>query len=236
MTDPRMSVYPVEGIGEVERGADVGSLISKALETSGTELVDGDVVVVTQKIISKAEGRIATLGSDEGAKLRLVERESRRIVRRRGDLVIAETPHGFICANAGVDSSNIAPGKVTLLPEDPDRSARRIHKALTRSIPTSLGVIISDTFGRAWRIGQTNVAIGIAGIEPIRDHRGAVDSYGNDLVATQIAVADELAAAAELVMRKSDGVPAVVVRGSGVRLGNGSTSELIRPPIDDLFR
>ena len=196
-------------------------------------------MVVTQKIVSKAEGALVAVDhTDADAKLALVTRESVRVLRRRGDLVISETRHGFICANAGVDLSNVADGTAALLPDDPDRSARRIRAGLLRALGVEVGVIVSDTFGRPWRRGVTDVAIGCAGVAAVVDLRGTRDAGGRELVATEVCVADEIASAAELVMGKDRGVPVAVVRGvpetwlrpASVR------AEVVRPPDEDLFR
>jgi coenzyme F420-0:L-glutamate ligase/coenzyme F420-1:gamma-L-glutamate ligase len=201
----------------------------------------GDVVVVTQKVVSKAEGRLAPVGQGEEERadyLRLVEQESVRVLRRRGELVISETKHGFVCANAGIDLSNVARGFAALLPEDSDRSARRIHDALRHRFGITAGVIVSDTFGRTWRRGVTDVAIGCAGVAGIVDLRGTNDALGREMQVTEVAVADELAAAAELVMGKSSGIPVAVVRGvdaSWLRPGSVH-DEIVRAPADDLFR
>jgi coenzyme F420-0:L-glutamate ligase/coenzyme F420-1:gamma-L-glutamate ligase len=202
-------------------------------------LQSGDVVVVTQKIVSKAEGRIVPVDeADPDAKLAIVARESVRVLRRRGDLVISETRHGFVCANAGVDLSNVAEGTAALLPDDPDRSARGIRAGLERRFAVSVGVIVSDTFGRPWRRGVTDVAIGCAGVAAVVDLRGSRDAGGRELVATEICVADELASAGELVMGKDAGVPVAIVRGvPGAWLRRGSVrTEVVRPAAEDLFR
>src|SRR6516164_9921005 len=237
-----LRVLPLTGVGEVTSGTDLTALVAGALSPSrpdGHELRDGDVVVVTQKIVSKAEGRLVPLDhADAAAKLALVSEESVRVLRRRGDLVISETPHGFVCANAGVDLSNVADGTAALLPEDPDRSARRIRAGLGRALGVDVGVVISDTFGRAWRRGVVDVAIGCAGVAAVLDLKGTPDAGGRELQATEICVADELASAAELVMGKDRGVPVVVVRGLAsdwLRPGD-VRSEIIRPPAEDLFR
>ncbi len=229
-----LAVIPVRGLPEITRGADLARLIAGAVE-----LVEGDVVVVTQKIVSKAEGRMVSIDpSDVAAKRALAESEAVRVLRRRGDLVITETRHGFVCANSGVDLSNVEEGSAALLPEDPDRSARRIRDGLRAMTGAEVAVIVSDTFGRAWRRGVVDVALGCAGIRGIVDLRGTKDALGRDLVATEVCVVDEIAAAAELVMGKASGVPAAVVRGldRGV-LGPGSVvGEIVRPPAEDLFR
>jgi coenzyme F420-0:L-glutamate ligase/coenzyme F420-1:gamma-L-glutamate ligase len=234
-----LSVLPVLGLGEVRPGDDLGQLLAEATATSGPALQAGDVVVVTQKVVSKAEGRLVPVDeSDPAAKVRLVESESVRVVRRRGELLITETTHGFICANAGVDLSNVAEGTAALLPVDPDRSARRIRSALGRRVGVEVGVVVSDTFGRPWRRGVTDVAIGCAGVAGVIDLRGTVDALGRELVATEVCVADEIASAAELVMGKAAGVPAAVVRGlPAAWLRSGSVAEeIVRPPAEDLFR
>jgi coenzyme F420-0:L-glutamate ligase / coenzyme F420-1:gamma-L-glutamate ligase len=226
-----LRLLPLAGIPEVEPGADLASLIGAAVERAGG-LADGDVVVVAQKVVSKAEGRV----EEADDHLEVILREARAIRRRRGDLVIAETEHGFVCASAGVDRSN-APGEnvLVLLPRDPDASAARIRDALASRFGVAPGVIVSDSFGRAWRQGTTDVAIGVAGMQPLLDLRGTKDSRGHTLESTVIAVADELAGAAELVMGKTGGVPAVLIRGYRVPEGDGSARELVMPPERDLF-
>jgi len=225
----------VVGIPEITEGADLAGLIITALSDMNLALADGDVVVVTQKVVSKAEGRVVELGSDPKAHRRLVEAESQAILRDRGGLLIARTRHGFVCANAGVDRSNLAEGTAALLPINPDRSAQRIRVLLERSYQVRVAVVVSDTFGRAWRRGQTDVAIGVAGMLPLVDLRGTRDAGGRMLHATQIAVADELAAAAELVMGKDRQVPVAVVRGVEYPPGEGRATDLVRAPADDLF-
>ena len=195
--------------------------------------------MVTQKIVSKAEGRLVPLDHDDPeAKAALVARESVRIVRRRGELVISETRHGFVCANAGVDLSNVDDGTAALLPEDSDRSARRIRAGLQALLGVDVGVIVSDTFGRPWRRGVTDVAIGCAGVAAVVDLKGTLDAGGRELVATEVCVADEIASAAELVMGKDRGVPVAIVRGVPADwLRTASVrAEVIRPPAEDLFR
>jgi coenzyme F420-0:L-glutamate ligase/coenzyme F420-1:gamma-L-glutamate ligase len=238
-----VQVFPITGLGEVAPGTDLAALIAGAVapaDPEGPELASGDVVVVTQKIVSKAEGRIVALDhGDPAAKLALVRQESVRVLRQRGDLVISETRHGFICANAGVDLSNVADGTAALLPEDSDRSARRIRAGLENALGLApLGVIVSDTFGRPWRRGVTDVAIGCAGVAAVIDLKGTADAGGRELVATEICVADELASAAELVMGKDRGVPVAVVRGVPSEWFRPSSvrAEVIRPPDEDLFR
>jgi coenzyme F420-0:L-glutamate ligase / coenzyme F420-1:gamma-L-glutamate ligase len=237
-----IALIPLTGIGEVEPGADVARTVAAALApeaVDGPELRQGDVLVITQKIVSKAEGRLVPIDPDDpAAKVALVEQESVRILRRRGDLIISETRHGFICANAGIDLSNVAVGTAALLPEDSDRSARRIRAGLRALLGVDVGVIISDTFGRTWRRGVTDVAIGCAGVAAVVDLRGTPDANGRDLVATEVCVADELASAAELVMGKDRGIPAAIVRGvpaSWLRRASVH-AEIVRPPDEDLFR
>jgi coenzyme F420-0:L-glutamate ligase/coenzyme F420-1:gamma-L-glutamate ligase len=237
-----ITLIPLTGIGEVEPGADLARTVAAALgpeAADGPELCQGDVLVITQKIVSKAEGRLVPIDYDDpAAKVALVEQESVRILRRRGDLIISETKHGFICANAGIDLSNVALGTAALLPEDSDRSARRIRAGLRALLAVDVGVIISDTFGRTWRRGVTDVAIGCAGVAAVVDLRGTPDANGRDLVATEVCVADELASAAELVMGKDRGIPAAIVRGvpeSWLRRASVQ-AEIVRPPEEDLFR
>jgi coenzyme F420-0:L-glutamate ligase/coenzyme F420-1:gamma-L-glutamate ligase len=231
-----LTVHPLTGIGDVSDGDDVATLLIPPLRELGP--IDGDVVVVTHKIVSKAEGAVRRIEGDEEAfKRLLVESEAVSIVRRRGDLIIAETKHGFVCANAGVDRSNASPGTMILLPEDPDRSAHRIRMRLQQAFGVSLGVIISDTFGRPWRRGLTDIAIGLSGVPAIADLRGTLDWSGRELEVTEIAVADEVAAAADLVMGKSSGIPAALVRGLEFPPGaEGRSRDLVRPVDEDLFR
>ncbi|MFN2586683.1 MAG: coenzyme F420-0:L-glutamate ligase [Actinomycetota bacterium] len=225
MTELR--VAPVAGLPEIRPGDDLAALIARA-----ADLEDGDVVVVTQKVVSKAEGRVVPESQRDEA----VAGEARRVLRRSGDMVIAETGHGFVCANAGVDASNVPGDGVVLLPLDPDLSARRIRSRLAALAGVDVAVIVSDTFGRAWRLGQTDVAIGVAGIDPFVDYRGTPDMQGRTMSATRICVADELAGAAEIVMGKRDGVCAAVARGARVVAGRGSATQIVRPPPEDLFR
>jgi coenzyme F420-0:L-glutamate ligase / coenzyme F420-1:gamma-L-glutamate ligase len=240
-----IQILPVEGLPEIVEGDELAALIAAAVEVR-----DRDVVCVAQKVVSKAEGRVVSLDaiepSDEARslagpdgdprRLEIVLRESVRVLRSRPPLVIAETRHGFVCASAGVDASNApAPDTVVLLPEDPDASAARLRAELGELTGRSVGVIVTDTFGRSWRRGITNVAIGAAGTEVLRDLRGVYDPAGYELHSTVIAVADEIAAAAELVMGKTARIPAAVVRGLDVA-GSGTASELIMPPEHDLFR
>jgi len=229
-----ITVIPVEEMPEVKSGDVLAELVAERVA-----LDDGDVVVVTQKIVSKAEGRLVELDpTDADARLRLIEEQSVRVLRRRGDAVITETPHGFVCASAGIDESNVELGWAALLPADADRSARRIRDGLRARAGVDVGVVVSDTFGRPWRRGVTDVAIGCAGIAAVVDLRGTTDSEGRVLSVTEVAVADELAAAAELVMGKAAGVPVAVVRGvDPVWLREGSVrDEIVRPHREDLFR
>jgi coenzyme F420-0:L-glutamate ligase/coenzyme F420-1:gamma-L-glutamate ligase len=244
-------VIALTGIPEVKAGDDLVSLIVDAAKGDcGFE--SGDVLVVTQKIVSKAENRVVSLAdvtpSADAERLaaetekdpRLVElilRESRSIVRQRGPVLITETLHGFICANAGIDFSNVGPeGTACLLPENPDRSAREIRETIAAETGADVAVIISDTFGRPWREGHTNVAIGVAGMLPFVDYVGQTDSFGYELRVSTLCVADELAAAAELVQNKLDGVPVAIVRGFDYPRGEGSAREIVRARENDLFR
>ncbi|MCU1491266.1 MAG: coenzyme F420-0:L-glutamate ligase [Acidimicrobiaceae bacterium] len=227
-------VLPVRGFPEIRPGDRLAEMIAEM-----APLRDGDVLVVTQKVVSKAEGRLVQVDpTDPLAKIRLAESESVRVLRRRGDLVMSETSHGFVCANAGVDLSNVDEGWAALLPVDPDRSARRIRDVIRARLSIEIGVIVSDTFGRTWRKGLTDVALGCAGVAAVVDLRGSADAIGRTLQATEVCLVDELAGAAELVMGKSFGVPLAIVRGvprehlreSSVR------DEVVRPPAEDLFR
>jgi coenzyme F420-0:L-glutamate ligase/coenzyme F420-1:gamma-L-glutamate ligase len=224
-------IVPLAGIPEVRAGDDLAALLADALERAGG-LEEGDVVVVAQKVVSKAEGRLERTNDHRG----VILREAKAVRRRRGDFVIAETEHGFVCASAGVDRSNTpGDGWVILLPRDPDASAARIRDALHKRFGVAPPVIVSDSFGRAWRLGTTDVAIGVAGMRPLLDLRGTEDARGYQLAATVIAVADELTGAAELVMGKAGGVPAALVRGYEVPPGEGSARDLVMPPERDLF-
>lgn len=231
-----VQLIPVEGIGDIAAGDDLASIILNAIRAGGTLLEDGDVLVVTHKVVSKAEGAVKTGVEADRDYRRIVEQEAVSIVRRRGDLVIAETRHGFVCANAGVDRSNAVVGTVVLLPRDPDRSAHKLRSKLERQTGATLGVIITDTFGRAWRRGVVDFAIGISGVPALIDYRGRPDMYGRVMEVTEVGVADEIAAAADLVMGKSDGIPVAIVRGLDLPAQNGRASDLVRPPEEDLFR
>ena len=235
----RISAWGVEGIGEIVPGMQLGDVIVDACrnEPNGP-LQDFDVLVVTQKIVSKAEGRLVPIDPDDPLSHKaLVESEAVRVVRRRGDLIITETSHGFVCANSGIDLSNVQRGQAALLPIDSDRSARRIRDIVKAKLDVQVGVIISDTFGRPWRKGLTDVAIGVAGIAGVLDLRGTPDALGRTMQVTEVAIADELASAAELVMGKSRGVPVGVVRGTDPTwFREAGMDEIVRPPIEDLFR
>ncbi len=249
MSPRGLRVFALEGIPEVEEGDDLAAFVAAAAARAGG-LEDRDVVVVAHKVVSKAEGRVLRLedveASERAVELAAGERdprhlqaildESARVVRSRPPLVIAETRHGFVCASAGVDASNAkGPETLVLLPLDPDASAARLRKALRRSTGRDVGVIVSDSFGRAWRQGTTDVALGVAGVMTLLDLRGVRDGAGYELHATQIAVADEIAGAAELVLGKMSGKPAAVVRGLHV-VGDGRGRDLVMPPARDLFR
>jgi coenzyme F420-0:L-glutamate ligase/coenzyme F420-1:gamma-L-glutamate ligase len=235
----RLQIWAVEGIGEVRPGDQLGDVVADACAAPPNgPLADGDVLVVTQKIVSKAEGRLVPVDPDDPLSHKaVVEEEAVRILRRRGDLVITETKHGFVCANSGVDLSNVQRGEAALLPIDSDRSARRIRDGVRARLGVEVGVIVSDTFGRTWRRGLTDVAIGVAGVAGVVDLRGAPDALGRVMQVTEVAVADELASAAELVMGKSSGIPVAVVRGVDPEwLRDADIGELVRPPQEDLFR
>ncbi len=228
-----MELIPIAIEGEIGEGADLA-----AIAVAACNLRDLDVLVVTQKVVSKAEGRVARLadGDLDGFDA-LVAGETRRVLRRRGRLAITETHHGFVCANAGIDRSNAEPGTVTLLPTDPDRSARGIAARIRHLAGVQVAVIVTDTFGRAWRRGLADVAIGAAGIRPIVDLRGTPDRNGRTLEVTEVCIADEIAAAADLVKPKAGGVPMVVARGlPEAYFGAGSAADIVRPYAEDLFR
>jgi coenzyme F420-0:L-glutamate ligase / coenzyme F420-1:gamma-L-glutamate ligase len=229
----QVSVLPVAGLPEVEAGADLGALICDAA-LAGPGLADGDILVITSKIISKAEDRVVAGDRDSAIKA-----ETMRVVARRGPTTISQTRHGLVMAAAGVDESNTAPGTVVLLPVDPDASAEALRKRITERAGARLGVIITDTMGRPWRAGQTDTAIGAAGVVPLRDHRGQPDTFGKVLDVTMAAVADEIAAAADLVKQKTTGVPVAIVRGLADLVTDASgpgAAALIRPAEEDMFR
>ena len=230
-----LELLPVDGLPEVRPGDDLAAMLAPALRALGVR--EDDVVVVTQKVVSKAEGRVVPAEGEDRATW--VARETKRVVARRGDLVIAETQHGFVCANAGVDASNVDAGTLTLLPEDPDASAERIREGLRRALGVAPAVVITDTFGRPWRQGLVNVAIGCAGLPAIVDLRGTLDDRGRLLEATIVALADEVAAASGLVLAKASRVPAAIVRGVHADASDAPdvpARALVRDPADDLFR
>ncbi|MFV1990178.1 MAG: coenzyme F420-0:L-glutamate ligase [Acidimicrobiales bacterium] len=237
-----IQILGISQIGEISEGDDLTGVILDAADGSNDlrpQLLDGDVLVVTQKVVSKAEGQVVAVDADDADSHRPVaEAEAVRILRRRGDLIITETKHGFVCANSGVDRSNVVDGTVTLLPEDSDRSARRIRDQVKARLGIDVGVIVSDTFGRPWRRGVTDVAIGCAGIAAVVDLRGTPDALGRELSVTEVAVVDEIAATADLVMGKAKGMPAAIVRGvepSWLR-ASSIRDEIVRSPGEDLFR
>lgn len=247
----RVEVIPVEGVPEIRKGDDLGLLVAMALRKRRLRAEDGDVVVVKQKVVSKAEGRVVRLdgvspGADarglakkEGKDPRLVElilRESTELVRVGHGVIITRTRHGFVCANSGVDQSNVGAGMAALLPEDPDRSARRIRVTLERETGKALAVIVTDTFGRPWRRGQTDVAIGCSGIVPLHSYAGKKDQGGYRLRVTEPALADEIAGAAELVTGKLDRIPVAMVRGVSFERGERGAREMVMPAERDLFK
>jgi coenzyme F420-0:L-glutamate ligase/coenzyme F420-1:gamma-L-glutamate ligase len=235
----RLEIWGIEGIGEIRPDDSLADIVAAACGgPPNGPLADGDVLVVTQKVVSKAEGRLVAVDPEDPLSHKgVVEDEAVRVLRRRGDLVITETRHGFVCANSGVDLSNVQRGEAALLPIDSDRSARRLRDGLRARLGVTVGIIVSDTFGRAWRKGLTDVAIGVAGIAGVVDLRGEADALGRVMQVTEVAVADELASAAEMVMGKSSGIPVAVVRGVEAEwLRDASMEELVRPPHEDLFR
>lgn len=243
-----LRLIPVRGLPEIQAGEDVAALLAPLLEKLARP---GDVLVVTHKVLSKAEGRVVDLTAVQPSALaesharrwgkdprqvEVVLGESSSILRMEGPVIVSRTRHGLVCANAGVDKSNVPGQSVCLLPEDPDASAGRLYQALEAALGFALPVVISDSFGRPWRLGIVNVAIGLAGMAPFTDHRGRTDAHGYRLEASLMATADAVAAAAELVMGKTDGVPAALVRGLELTGAPGSAAELIRPGEQDLFR
>jgi coenzyme F420-0:L-glutamate ligase/coenzyme F420-1:gamma-L-glutamate ligase len=253
----RITIMPVTGLPEVQPGDPIEAMIARQVSAELGGVEPGDIVVVTHKVISKAEGQVVELdavtpsplaerfAADYGKDPRQVEivlREARRIVRMDRGHIIAETHHGFICANAGVDASNTAPGTVSLLPKDPDASAERVRRCLVEEMAPEgdarIGVIVTDSFGRPWRNGIVNVAIGVSGISPFADYRGQHDTAGHELRTTVLAVADEIASAAELVMHKTSAIPVAVVRGYAWQVAStpGAGRDLVMPPERDLFR
>ncbi len=245
-------VIGIEGLPEIEPGNDLVALVLEACGKQDLELLDGDILVFTQKVVSKAEGRLVCLddvkpsslaehfAQEAGKDPRSVEvvlSEARRVVKMDRGILIAETRHGLVCAQAGVDASNVPnPNTVALLPENPDESAAALRRAVQERTGSEIAVILTDTFGRPWREGLTNVAIGVAGMNPLLDYRGEQDPHGRPLTATLIAVADELASAAELVMGKLDRIPVALIRGYHYESRNGTARDLVRPAEKDLFR
>ena len=229
-----LEILPIEGLPQIKPGDDLIAMLGEC-----DQIQSSDILVVTQKIISKAENQLVDIDPNDPLSHKpLVEKESVRILRRRGDLIISETKHGFVCANAGIDLSNVERGQAALLPEDSDRSALRLRDGLKGRYNLDVAIIISDTFGRPWRRGLTDVAIGSAGISPILDLRGEQDALGREMQVTEVALVDELASAAELVMGKSSGIPVAIIRGGDSEwFGSGNVREnLLRDPNDDLFR
>ena len=233
MSKRNIEIIPVYGLPEFKKNDDLIEILTTTLKNNSETLLNGDVVIVTQKIISKIEDRAVDLKVADINEL--LKEESTQILRKRGETVIARTRHGFICANAGIDKSNIDKGYALLLPVDPNKTANTIRRKIKAEFELDIAVIISDTFGRAWRKGQTNVAIGSSGIEPLTSYIGTTDSYGNDLMATEIAIIDELAGASELVMNKVDEVPVAIIRGYKYKFSDKSTDEIIRSDDEDFF-
>jgi len=232
-----VEIHSVPGIPEIAKGDDLAAILADSLAAAGLDPRSGDVLVVTHKVVSKAEGAVREVGEDQEAGYRrVVEEEAAEILRRRGPLAITVTRHGFVCANAGVDRSNAAQGTVVLLPHDPDHSAHRIRIGIARATGVDIAVIITDTFGRSWRRGLSDVAIGISGLDPILDLRGTTDAQGRVLEVTETAVADEIAAAADLAMGKATQIPAALIRGLGLPMGDGRATDLVRRPDEDMFR
>ena len=229
----KVSIFPIMNLPEFDTGHEIVEELIKRLEENKISLEDSDVIVITQKIISKVEGRKIDINKEDIEEV--IKSESLQIIRKRGETVIAKTKHGFICANAGIDKSNIEEGSALLLPEDPDKTSRDIRKKIEHKTGKKISVIICDTFGRAWRKGQTNVAIGSSGIEPLESYIGEKDTFDNELFATEIAIVDELAGAAELVMKKSDNIPIVVIKGVKYNISDLGVDELIRDAQEDFF-
>jgi coenzyme F420-0:L-glutamate ligase/coenzyme F420-1:gamma-L-glutamate ligase len=233
MSKRNIEIIPVYGLPEFKKNDDLIEILTTTLKNNSETLLNGDVVIITQKIISKIEDRAVDLKVTDINQV--LKEESTQILRKRGETVIARTRHGFICANAGIDKSNIDKGYALLLPVDPNKTANTIRRKIKAEFDLDIAVIISDTFGRAWRKGQTNVAIGSSGIEPLTSYIGTTDSYGNDLMATEIAIIDELAGASELVMNKVDEVPVAIIRGYKYKFSDKSTDEIIRSDDEDFF-
>jgi len=247
----KIEIIPLAGIPEVSKGDDLAALILDAASRSSLSFKDGDVVVVKHKIVSKAEGRVVMLSAvvpgrkaralakKEGKDPRLVElmlQESVRVVRAGHGVIITETKQGFVCANSGIDQSNVGKGSVALLPVDPDRSAHRLHRELEKRTRKALAVLVTDTFGRPWRLGQTDVAIGCSGVLPLVDYAGRRDKFGYELRVTEPSVVDEMAGAAELAIGKLNGIPVAIVRGVEYVRGEKGVKEMLMPPERDLFR
>ena len=228
-----VSILPVMNLPEFDTGHEIVEELIGKLKENKISLEDSDVIVITQKIISKVEGRKIDINKEDLEEV--IKNESLQIIRKRGETIIAQTKHGFICANAGIDKSNIEEGFALLLPEDPDKTSRDIRKKIEHQTGKNISVIICDTFGRAWRKGQTNVAIGSSGIEPLESYIGEKDTFDNELFATEIAIVDELAGAAELVMKKSDNIPIVIIKGVKYNISDLGVDELIRNPQEDFF-
>ena len=228
-----VSILPVMNLPEFDTGHEIVEEFIGKLKENKISLEDSDVIVITQKIISKVEGRKIDINKEDLEEV--IKNESLQIIRKRGETIIAQTKHGFICANAGIDKSNIEEGFALLLPEDPDKTSRDIRKKIEHQTGKKISVIICDTFGRAWRKGQTNVAIGSSGIEPLESYIGEKDTFDNELFATEIAIVDELAGAAELVMKKSDNIPVVIIKGVKYNISDLGVDELIRNPQEDFF-
>ena len=230
MSIQKIEIIPVTGLPEFKSNDDLVEILSNTLSNP---LMENDILVITQKIISKIENRTVNLQDKDFSEV--LKDEATQIIRKRGETVIARTKHGFICANAGIDKSNIEQGYALLLPEDPDKTAYKIRKQIFVRNSINVAVIISDTFGRAWRKGQTNVAIGCSGIEPMVSYIGTTDSFGNDLMATEIAIVDELASASELVMNKIDEIPIAIIRGYSYENSDKGIKEIIRADDEDFF-
>ena len=233
MNENIVKIIPIFGLPEFKKNDDLIQMLDIGFSNNEEKFMENDVLVITQKIISKIEDRAIDLEVNDISEV--LKNESTEILRKRGETVIARTKHGFICANAGIDKSNIDKGYALLLPEDPDKTARALRHKINAKYGVNVAVIISDTFGRAWRKGQTNVAIGCSGIEPLASYIGTTDSFGNDLMATEIAIIDELAAASELVMNKIDEVPVAIIRGYSYKFSEKGVNEIIRDPDEDFF-
>ena len=228
-----ITIIPVKNFPEINTGDDLIELLINSLEDSNVSIEENDIIVLTQKIVSKSESRLRNL--EDTSFEELLAEESTEIIRKRGDLVIARTKHGFICANAGIDKSNIEDGHALLLPIDPDRSASKYREQIYTRLQKKVAVIISDTFGRPWRVGQVNFAIGSSGIEPLISYIGSTDTFENELNATEIAIIDEIASSAELVMEKTLSIPIAILRGVNYRDSKNNAKDLIRKKDEDFF-